>query len=413
MTMSAMQIPEGPGRIMPTSMLSSGAEDLDAGPTPPLELVALSGAVPEDIHGHLFIAGSIASLGRPAFTGEGTLYRFDLSPSGVKLSQNILRPPCHYADRAAGNFGEMMQFRDIGLSRISPLLGVRTALSNSPIALRDRMIVTTDAGRPWEFDPVTLELVTPIGKGDEWQGAIPVPWAFPLVLCSAHPAEDEVTGELFTVNFSNPSPGGAPGFTHLVRWTGRALEHFQVIDRDGEPVQVHQCVHQVEVTRNWVLIQDSAFVVEMRQLALDVLGQVLPIEPLREFLGASTMRTQRPTTVIYAVRRADLKPRSGGFADHPTPVIAHKIELAGESVHFYADFEDDGEHVRLIVPHTPTLDVSEWIHHGEDLLSGAEAGVDVAGIQIPYALARERVEVHRVHVPTNRCESRYIEGQET
>ncbi|MFY0536674.1 carotenoid oxygenase family protein [Nannocystis pusilla] len=206
-----MEIPQGPSRIMPTSMLSSGAEDLD-GHRRELELNVLDGAVPTDIHGHLFIAGSIASLGRPAFTGEGTLYRFDLEADRIRLTQNIMRPPCHYADRAAANFGELMQFRDIGLSRISPLLGIRTVLSNSPIPLRDRMIVTTDAGRPWEFDPVTLELVTPIGKADEWLGSIPVPWAFPLVLSTAHPAEDEATGELFTVNFSNPAPGGRPGF---------------------------------------------------------------------------------------------------------------------------------------------------------------------------------------------------------
>jgi carotenoid cleavage dioxygenase-like enzyme len=407
-----MEIPQGPSRIMPTSMLSSGAEDLD-GHRRELELNVLDGALPADIHGHLFIAGSIASLGRPAFTGEGTLYRFDLEPDRIRLTQNIMRPPCHYADRAAANFGELMQFRDIGLSRISPLLGIRTVLSNSPIPLRDRMIVTTDAGRPWEFDPVTLELVTPIGKADEWLGSIPVPWAFPLVLSTAHPAEDEATGELFTVNFSNPAPGGRPGFSHLVRWTGRALEHFTLIDRDGEAIQIHQCVHQIQVTRNWVLIQDSAFVVEMRQLALDVLGQVLPVEPLRELLGASMMRTQRPMTVIHAIRRSDLRPRAGGFADLPTPVLAHRIELEGESVHFYADFEDDGEHVRLIVPHTPTLDVSEWIHEGEDLLSGGEAGIEVAGMQIPCALARGRLGIHKVHVPSGEVESRFVEGRET
>ncbi|WAS94347.1 carotenoid oxygenase family protein [Nannocystis punicea] len=407
-----MEIPQGPARIMPTSMLSSGAEDID-GDRRELGLIVLDGAVPADVHGHLFVAGSIASLGRPAFTGEGTLYRFDLAPGQVRLAQSIMRPPCHYADRAAASFGELMQFRDIGLSRISPLLGVRTVLSNSPIPLRDRMIVTTDAGRPWEFDPVTLELVTPIGKTDEWLGAIPVPWAFPLVLSTAHPAEDEATGELFTVNFANAAPGGRPGFSHLVRWTGRALEHFKLIDRDGEAVQIQQCVHQIQVTRNWVLIQDSAFVVEMRQLALDVLGQVLPVEPLRDLLGASTMRTQRPTTVIHAIRRRDLRPRSGGFADLPTPVLAHRIELEGESVHFYADFEDDGEHVRLIVPHTPTLDVSEWIHEGDDLLSGGEAGIEVAGMQIPCALARSRLGIHKVHVTSGEAESRFVEARET
>lgn len=411
-TMNAMHIPEGPARLMPTSMLSTGAEDLDELPRE-LELRPLAGEVPQDLWGHLFIAGSIASVGRPAFTGEGTLYRFDLSPSGVRLRQNLMRPPCHYADHAADEYGEMMRFRDVGLSRISPLLGVRSTLSNSPIPLRDRMIITTDAGRPWEFDPITLELVTPIGKGDEWLGSIPVPWPFPLVLSTAHPAEDRETGEFFTVNFSNPAPG-KPGFSHLIRWTGRSLEHFHLIDAAGEEVQITQCIHQIQVTRHWVLIQDSAFVVEMRQMALDVLSQVLPMgNHLFDLLGASQMRTQRPVTVLWAVRRRDLRPRSGGFADEPTPVRAYRIELPGESVHFYADFEDQGDRVRVIVPHTPTLDVSEWIHEGEDLLSGGEAGLDVSGMQIPCALSRGRVGIHDIDVPRGVATSRHVEGEET
>jgi carotenoid cleavage dioxygenase-like enzyme len=412
--MEAMDIPEGPCRIMPTSMLSSGAEDLE-GLARELELSAISGQVPEDISGHLFVAGSIASLGRPAFTGEGTIYRFDLEPGRVRLKQNIVRPPCHFADRAASSYGELMEFRDFGLSRISPLLGVRSVLSNSPIPLGGRMVITTDAGRPWEFDPVSLELVTPIGKADEWLSAIPVPWPFPLVLSTAHPAEDTSTGEVFTVNFSNPAPGGAAGFSHLIRWMGKQLEHFSLIDEHGEPVQIYQCIHEIQVTKHWVLIQDSAFVVELRQMALDVLAQVLPVGPLRELLGSHTMRTQRPTTVIWAVRRKDLRPRSGGFADLPTPVVARKIELAGEAVHFYADFDDgDGEEVTLIVPHTPTLDVSEWIQEGDDLLGGGDAGLEVAGMQVPCALARGRVGVHVVRPRSGAVvSSRYIESDET
>ena len=411
--MEPMHIPEAPARIMPTSMLSSGAEDLDA-LCREIELTPLDGHVPEDIWGHLFIAGSISALGRPAFTGEGTIYRFDLSPGRITLKQGIMRPPCHYADAAAESFGEMMEFRDLGLTRISPLLGVRAVLSNSPIPLRDRMIVTTDAGRAWEFDPVSLELVTPIGKADEWIGALPVPWPFPLILSTAHPAEDARTGELFTVNYANPAPGGTNGFSHLIRWTGRSFEHFKLIDAEGDEVVIQQCIHQVQVTRHWVIVQDSAFVVEMRQMALDAFEQVMPIGPLRNWIGAGQMRSQRPTTVFYAIRRRDLKPHSGGYADNPTPVRAYKIELTDESVHFYCDFEDDGDIINMIVPHTPTLDVSEWIHEGETLLSGDEAGVEVAGMQIPCALKRGRIGIHRIHVPSGRSvSSRYVEGEAT
>src|SRR5688500_14327094 len=139
---------------MPTSMLSSGGEEVMA-TSRTLELHTLGGMLPDDLVGHIFVAGSIATPGRPAFSGEGTVYRLDFADCDVTLKQAVFRPPCFMVDHAlqAGQHGAMLGFHDLGLTRLSPLLGVRSVLSNSPIQLGDRMIITTDAGRPWEFDP--------------------------------------------------------------------------------------------------------------------------------------------------------------------------------------------------------------------------------------------------------------------
>ena len=389
-------IPVGPWRAMPTSMLSSGGEELTA-TRRTLELRTLSGMLPDDLTGHIFIAGSIAAPGRPAFSGEGTVYRLDFADCEVQLKQAVFRPPCFMIDQAieAGDHGALLGFHDLGLTRLSPLLGVRTVLSNSPIQLGDRMIVTTDAGRPWEFDPLTLELVTPIGRTEEWIGAIPAPWVFPLVLTSAHPAEDRRTGEFFSVNYANAGAGN-PGFAHLIRWHERGhLEHFQLIDGDGDPVVIEQCVHQVAITKNHIILQDSAFVVEMRQMALDAAALLLPGVPVRDLLGGSQMRAQRPTTVLYMIPRAQLRPRSGGPADHPTHITCVRAEIPGESVHFFVQYDDDDE-LELIVPHTPTLDVSEWVHEGELMLDGSRATGEIAGMQIPCALTQGTLAVHRI-----------------
>ena len=407
-------IPIAPRREMPTSMLSSGGEDLmTTGRT--LELRVLGGQLPADIFGHVFIAGSIATPGRPAFSGEGVLYRADIEPGRVRLKQAVMRPPCFHADHALQDehHGGMLGFHDLGLTRLSPLLGVRTVLSNSPIALRDRMIVTTDAGRPWEFDPVTLELVTPIGKVDEWIGAIPAPWVFPLHLTSAHPAEDHRTGELFTANFANPGAGSS-GFAHLIRWSKAGpLEHFQLIDEAGEPVVIEQCIHQIALTKNHVILQDSAFVVEMRQMAYDAAELLLPGLPVRELFGGTQMRAQRPSTVLYLVPRSSLRPRSGGLAEAPTPVRAIRVEIPGESVHFLAQYDDDDE-LELIIPHTPTLDVSEWVHEGETMLDGSHASQDIAGMQIPCALTQGTLAVHTIDPRTGqRLASRTLCNDET
>ncbi len=407
-------IPVAPRREMPTSMLSSGGEDMMAtGRT--LELRVLGGELPTDIFGHMFIAGSIATPGRPAFSGEGTVYRVDLLGERVQLKQAVMRPPCFHTDHSLqqSHHGGMLGFHDLGLTRISPLLGVRTVLSNSPVALRDRMIITTDAGRPWEFDPVTLELVTPIGKVDEWIGAIPAPWVFPLHLTSAHPAEDPRTGEFFTANFANPG-AGSPGFTHLVRWAkAGALEHFKLVDEGGDPIVIEQCVHQVAITKNHVILQDSAFVVEMRQMAYDIAELLLPGIPVRELLGGTQMRAQRPSTVLYLIPRRSLRPRSGGHAEHPTPVRALRVEIPGESVHFFTQYDDD-ERLEIIIPHTPTLDVSEWVQAGETMLDGSHASEDIAGMQIPCALTQGTLAVHTIDPKTGQpLAARLLRSDET
>jgi len=387
-------IPVGPRRAMPTSMLSSGGEDMMATHRV-LKLNVLSGELPADIFGHLFVAGSIATPGRPAFSGEGTVYRIDIAAEGMSLKQTVFKPPCFLADQAlqAEQTGGLLGFHDLGLTRLSPLMGVRTVLSNSPIALSDRMIITTDAGRPWEFDPITLELVTPIGKADEWVGAIPAPWVFPLFLTSAHPAEDRSTGEFFTANYANAGAGN-PGFTHLIRWhKAGALEHFQIIDDHGDPVVIEQCIHQIALTKNYVILQDSAFVVEMRQMVFDAAQLLMPGMPFRDLFGGSQMRAQRPTTVLYLVPRKALRLRSGGHAEDPTHVRAVRVEIPGESVHFFAQW-DDSESLELIIPHTPTLDVSEWVHEGELMVDGSRATSEIAGMQIPCALTQGSIAVH-------------------
>ncbi len=394
-------IPAAPSREMPTSMLSTGWEDLEA-MDHTLELHTLAGTLPADLCGHLFVAGSIATPGRPSFTGEGTIYRIDFEPDAPSLKQAVFRPPCFMMDRAlqASEHGTMLDFHDLGLTRMSPLLGVRSVLSNSPIALRDRMIITTDAGRPWEFDPITLKLITPIGKIDEWVGTVPAPWLFPLILTTAHPVEDTNTGEFFTVNFANPGLGN-PGFTHLIRWHERGpLEHFQLIDDDGNPVVIDQSIHQVRLTRNHIVFQDSAFVVEVRQLVVDAVQLAVPDLPLAGFLSDSQMRAQRPATVLYLIPRDQLR-RSGGLSADPTPVRATRVEIPGESVHFFTQYDDD-DHLEIIIPHTPTLDLSEWIHEGEVMLDGSRATEDMAGMQIPCALTPGFIAVHTIDTRTGR-----------
>jgi hypothetical protein len=46
----------------------------------------------------------------------------------------------------------------------------------------DRLLVTYDAGRPYEIDTETLEIVTPVGANKEWQGELDQ-LTFPIPKC--------------------------------------------------------------------------------------------------------------------------------------------------------------------------------------------------------------------------------------
>jgi hypothetical protein len=55
-------------------------------------------------------------------------------------------------------------------------------------------------------------------------------------------------------------------------------------------------------------------------------------------------------------------------------------------VHFFADFNDERDARPSIVPHTPTLDVSEWIREGErDARRRSCADSDIADLPDPRA----------------------------
>lgn len=210
---------------------SASAEEID------VELQVLAGTVPLDWSGYVFInsaCGTVNSnglphkrlkpdgitknqeFGTPLIAGDGVVLRFDLQePGKVSVKTGLMKPPCYYADLAtseandpAGQFKDLM-FRNIGLGRRSLKLGTRNQLSTAvtPIKLGStepiRLLATFDAGRPFEFDPSTLEIKTAISRASVWKSFLPgfMRAPFESIMSTAHPVFDPDTRELFTVNF--------------------------------------------------------------------------------------------------------------------------------------------------------------------------------------------------------------------
>ena len=192
------------------------------------ELQVKEGNLPDDWYGHVFInspAGTVNSnglpypkgsheQGSPIMNGDGYVFRFDLHANSVNVKTALMKPPCYYADEATkhGNSNGydklLFAFNNCGLSRLSLALGARNELNTaiSPIKFKGdqyaRMIACYDAGKPWEFDPASLKMMTAIGNNSEYVYATPEKvFPFPVIQTTAHPVFDPRTQEMFLVNF--------------------------------------------------------------------------------------------------------------------------------------------------------------------------------------------------------------------
>jgi len=187
-----------------------------------------TGQIPTDWHGHVFISSPVGSVnsgglpfppgtqetGSPIMNGDGYFFRFDLGASAVHMQTGLMKPPDYWADLATkeGNpnsYGTLQRFYNMGITRMAIDLGVRNLLNTAVTPFRfandpaPRLAACYDAGRPWEFDPVSMQLITAIGGNQEWVASTPKElFAFPVVQASAHPTFDPVTREFFFVNFT-------------------------------------------------------------------------------------------------------------------------------------------------------------------------------------------------------------------
>ena len=257
-------------------LLTSTRESLD------VELIVKEGKVPDDLSGFVFInsgAGTVNSgglpyeqklpdgsynqeYGSPVINGDGYMFRFDLTKSGkISLKTQLLKTPCFYADLATSPYLNIndnhfadLGFKNRGLARMSMKLGTRNQLNTAITPFRQpgdkqaRLLATFDAGRPFEFDPSSMHLITPIGYNKFWRAGTP-PFLnnpFPMVLTSAHPVYDPETEEVFSVNF-----------TKTTKALLSATEIFELLFEDEEDLErkIEERIeewNQIESTRETI-----------------------------------------------------------------------------------------------------------------------------------------------------------------
>ena len=339
---------------MPGSLTTSSHGDED------LFLSVVSGELPADINGHVWLVHPMPpGEGQPVFAGAGRIVRMDLGPDGFNASLRVARTPCHYADLAT--VGSSMGYNTIEMIRSSLTLGARNLANTAFVTLDDdRVFVTYDGGRPYELDPAENALATAVGWNTEWVGAMPgwmdwlMPYPFPMIMSTAHPAVDGDT--LFSVEYNLEILGNAP-WTRVLRWSGSgALQSWSVKDQYGHDVAIEQSVHQMVVSDDFVVIVDTAFVVELEAL-----------------LGDSTMRAQSPETVIWVIRRDDL-------VSSAESVTATRVQIPLEVTHLSCDPANPGGEITLHLGHTPAADASEFVEFGDVTFNGQPVRNDLVGL---------------------------------
>jgi len=409
---------------VPASVLTARRDELDAAP-----LTVVDGQLPADLAGHLFFVapvGTVATGGLPyprpttIMNGDGMVFRVDFGSGSARVTSRLVRTWDQRADALTHGDAELaaLRFTTAGIARIG-LLGARNFANTAfqPFLGADgtpRLLVTYDAGRPWEIDPQTLEALTPVGTRDEWTASALGPLPFPLFLSPAHPAFDPATGEFFTANYVR-SPAsllglsasglfaGLPGlirkplamaldgledllegdaFTPLVdklrelglgdalrehvleraakesgsgcdvlRWDGEGkFARTHLVLADGSPVTIRQSIHQIAVTERHVVLLDTGFKLGAAQLLNDPLPGE---EQLDAVLRALLDEPQMTNTIFYVVPRAALA--DGGTA------TATRIVIPVESDHFVADYDEDAGRITVHVGHAPATDLAEWV----------------------------------------------------
>lgn len=237
-------------RVVPASLMTASRTELTQE-----SFTCLEGVVPAELGGHYFFAGPVGNVGTSGLprspttyplNGDGMVYRCDFSAGQVSITSRLMKTPDYLADEytlpgGAFGFDPLLRFSNSGMIRSSPRLGIRNFLNTALVPMRfpgdtsTRLMVTYDGGRHYELDPVSLQLVTPVGRNDEWHAEALGGRAFAPVLSTAHPSCDFRTGELFSVNYG--------------RSTQNILEDTAVVQKLLElPDELLESMH-------WVLVQ--------------------------------------------------------------------------------------------------------------------------------------------------------------
>ncbi|MGB6301188.1 MAG: carotenoid oxygenase family protein [Rivularia sp. (in: cyanobacteria)] len=401
--------------------------------------------LPDDLSGHVFIAAALPyGDGSFVLNGDGMIYRLDLTEGKAKLKTNIAKTPCYYADLAIQNqpskYPSDFKFHNGGPARISQALGSRNQLNTAFLKTIDQLLVTFDAGRPYEIDPSSLEILEPIGSTKNWQEIFPLSSIFGTYSNPAHPVSDikGLEEELFTINYSTGYKGTFQkpirkvlqwiknrldeqnpinelidtikfGYTNLIRYDlkTRDFKSWEMILSDGKVVSPDQTIHQMAITEDYIIFMDIAFKTEFSQIFSsfwlksisefkDTIINLFKTLCLSAFskhrdnvenifskigtwIHSTFLRLIPPKsyTNLYIVNRKSLSEKIKGKQNQ---IKVEKVTIPREVSHFAVDYCNPENKIILHIGHNNGSDVTEWIGKYDLSVYGNKLRQELAGM---------------------------------
>lgn len=312
-------------------------------------LYCLSGEIPVDIDGSLYIAQCLGSP-KAFMVGDTNIVRLVFDGESIQLTNRLMKTPAALARRELADTPYRFDF--FGLMYLSPGLGMFSYTEGMYLLPDGRIAVTSDIDRPWILERDSLRATTPVGRRDEW---------LPMMTGSAGEVlgslfagynnshvmhTDHQTGEVFLVNYQKiQSNGEHPVF--LIRWDGEAeFERWLVLGEDGEPIEIKQSIHELVFSRDYILLADTAFAAGTEMFTPWV-SAPLPSDK----------------TVVYLVDRRGLDPGS-------RTVTARRMEVNEACIHLVAEYDNPEDKVTTYMLHTPATNTAELIRENDQDLKG-------------------------------------------
>ncbi|MEM1328312.1 MAG: carotenoid oxygenase family protein [Bacteroidota bacterium] len=154
--------------------------------------------------------------------------------------------------------------------------------------------------------------------------------------------------------------------TSVVRWKDGVVKTWKVLDtKTGKPIVINQCMHQNNISKDYLILSDSAF-----KFAGDImLTNPFPHDlELDKLLRDMLAYPQMPETPIFIIKRADLD-------DSTDTVKAHRMVIDLEVVHFSPNYANPNGQITLHTANNAASCAAEWIRPYDELV--IDQGVEV------------------------------------